>query len=200
MDTTTTRQPAPETAAERAALIEGLVPLARKAARVGRRKWPMVEWDDLLSDAYLGIICAVDKWDPERSKSLPGWAYGQAIHAIQDGMRDRDLLSRDHRDAVKAGTVEAPRMLTLDGGEDLPIDCYVGVDEAGFTAVEDADEFQWLRARVDELPNQRYRYVLTRHLNGDSGVDIAATLGVSESRVCQLRKRAEHALRQQLAA
>jgi RNA polymerase sigma factor for flagellar operon FliA len=56
--------------------------------------------DDLASCGTLGLIAAVDNFDPERQASLATYAHVRIRGAILDGLRRTDSLSRTYRSAA----------------------------------------------------------------------------------------------------
>ena len=81
--------------AARAALIERYVPLADSLARrfSGRRE-PLA---DLQQVAYLGLIAAADRWDPERGTTFSTFAVPTILGELRRHFRDRTWLVRPPR-------------------------------------------------------------------------------------------------------
>jgi RNA polymerase sigma-B factor len=82
--------------AARDALIERYVPLADSLARrfSGGRE-PLA---DLRQVAYLGLIAAVDRWDPERGTTFSTFAVPTILGELRRHFRDRSWLVRPPRD------------------------------------------------------------------------------------------------------
>jgi len=59
--------------------------------------------DDLISEAWLAAIQAVDRFDPRRGCLLKTYASAVIEHRLQDYLRVIDPLTRQHRLQVKAG-------------------------------------------------------------------------------------------------
>jgi RNA polymerase sigma factor for flagellar operon FliA len=55
---------------EREALILSQLPQVELLARRQHRKWPRIELDDLISAGTIGLILAVDRYDPSRNLKL----------------------------------------------------------------------------------------------------------------------------------
>jgi RNA polymerase sigma factor for flagellar operon FliA len=62
---------------------------------------PGSEYEDLLSQGLLGLIDAVDKFDPTRGVSFSTYATHRIRGHILDGLRSLDLLSRSSRRRVR---------------------------------------------------------------------------------------------------
>ena len=77
----------PRRARLRDEVIEAWLPLARHlAARYHGRGEPA---DDLLQTAILGLIKAVDRWDPERGVEFSGFAIPTILGEVKRHFRDR---------------------------------------------------------------------------------------------------------------
>ena len=175
-------------AASRCALIERYSGLA---ARMARRLHPAgitaVSPEDLESAGLIGLIDAVDRYQPERG--VPFEAYA--------ALRVRGAVLDELRAATGGRRSEAPVQLSLDelleaGDHALPT-----VDETGAQrAAED------LASRVESalrcLP-QRQREILARYYGQSLTLrEAGKSMGVSEARACQLHARAIASLRRAL--
>ncbi len=90
---------------DRAALIEKYRPLVERIARrMLVRLPPSVAFDDLCSAGTIGLIEAVDRYDPGRNVSFIGFARTRIRGAMVDELRDLDMLPRSLRE--KANEIE----------------------------------------------------------------------------------------------
>jgi RNA polymerase sigma-B factor len=80
----------------RAALIERYLPLARQLAR--RYQRPDEPLDDLVQVASLGLVKAVDRFDPEREVAFSSYAVPTILGEIKRHFRDRTWSVRVPRD------------------------------------------------------------------------------------------------------
>lgn len=104
---------APET---REKLILHYAPMVRKVVgRMGLRPDGAVEWDDLLNYGVLGLIDAVERFDPDRGITFETFASQRVRGAILDALRQLDPLGRLARRRVRAAR-EAIQQLTLELG------------------------------------------------------------------------------------
>jgi RNA polymerase sigma factor for flagellar operon FliA len=78
---------------ERKEAILSLLPMARKMARAVARFARHAEFDDCFSDGCLGVMRAVDSFDPTRGVLLHRYARPIIAGAILNGLRDRDPVS-----------------------------------------------------------------------------------------------------------
>jgi RNA polymerase sigma factor for flagellar operon FliA len=86
------------TSAERDALImESLTLVKHVAYRVARRLPSSIEMSDLVNAGVLGLLDAVDKFDPERGVRFNAYAELRIRGAIIDSLRDLDWAPRSLR-------------------------------------------------------------------------------------------------------
>jgi len=79
-------------------LIEAYAPLARYVVdRLNVKPGPALGYDDLLSQALVGLIDAVDRFDPGRGIKFETYAYHRIRGAVMDMLRDMDWLPRSVR-------------------------------------------------------------------------------------------------------
>ena len=81
-------------AAEREAAIVRFFPLVGTIAQAVWRQVRPVELDDLVGDGSIGLIAAIDGFDPERGMSLERYARSKILYAMLDGARRSDHLTQ----------------------------------------------------------------------------------------------------------
>jgi RNA polymerase sigma factor (sigma-70 family) len=81
--------------------IRGLVPLVRRIARRIARLVPGSDLDDLIGDGCVGVIRAVDAFDPALGPSLEQYARRVALGAMLNGIRRLDPVSERVRRVVR---------------------------------------------------------------------------------------------------
>ena len=81
--------------------IRRLVPIVRRIARRIARLVPNSDVDDLIGDGYVGIIRAVDAFDPTLGPSLEHYARRIAMGAMLNGVRRLDPVSERVRRVVR---------------------------------------------------------------------------------------------------
>lgn len=74
-------------------IIENLV-FANKLASIFKRKIHFVNYDELQSAAYLGLVEAADNFDLEKGVSFESFAKFRIIGAIKDYLREISWGSR----------------------------------------------------------------------------------------------------------
>jgi len=188
-------------AAARCALIESFAPLAARIARgMNVPVGAVAGVDDLESAAVIGLIDAVDRFEPARGVPFEGYASLRIRGAVLDEVRRVDELGRADRRRQREAAAQ---------GETGSYHGTVSLDERGYHGGAEQDEVaeryeaEDLRMRVRSamacLP-ARQREVLERYY-GDSLTlrEAGLRMGISEARACQLHGRAIQNLRRQLS-
>jgi RNA polymerase sigma factor (sigma-70 family) len=81
--------------------IRRLLPLVRRIARRIARLVPGTDLDDLIGDGCVGIIRAVDAFDPSLGPSLEQYARQIALGAMLNGVRRLDPVSERVRRVIR---------------------------------------------------------------------------------------------------
>ncbi len=81
--------------------IRALLPLVRQIARRVNRMVPSAEVDDLVGDGSVGLIRAVDAFDPNRGVPLAQYARRVVLGAMLNGIRKRDPVSERVRRTMR---------------------------------------------------------------------------------------------------
>lgn len=81
--------------------IESLFPLLRKIARRVHRLVPGASFDDLIGEGCVGLIRAVDSYDPQRGTTLEGYATKVVAGAMLNGLRRSDPVSERVRREIR---------------------------------------------------------------------------------------------------
>ncbi|MBC7741954.1 MAG: FliA/WhiG family RNA polymerase sigma factor [Bdellovibrionaceae bacterium] len=84
-------------------LIKEYAPLIKFVAqKIAIRLPPNIELDDLISAGSIGLMDAIDKWDPTRDNKFKTYAEFRIRGAILDELRSQDWVPRSVRDKAKA--------------------------------------------------------------------------------------------------
>lgn len=123
-----------EACSERERLILEHLPQVRLIARRIHERLPeSVSLDDLISTGIVGLISAIDNFDPSQNVKLRTYAEYKIRGAILDSLRDLDWASRDRR--KKAKQIEAAmaaaeqRLGRAAGEEEIAQDLGLSVEE-----------------------------------------------------------------------
>jgi len=89
------------TPADRARLCEAALPLVRRVAFIVHRRLPhYFGYDDLVGDGCVGLMRAIDRFDPAFGVTFASWAVRIVRGAMLNGLRRMDLIpERVRRDA-----------------------------------------------------------------------------------------------------
>lgn len=83
--------------------VRAMLPMVRKLARRLRRLVPSFDVDDLVGDGSIGLLRAVDSFDPQRGTRLEEYARRLVIGAMLNGIRRMDPVSERSRRIVRDG-------------------------------------------------------------------------------------------------
>jgi RNA polymerase sigma factor for flagellar operon FliA len=90
-------------AVDRDEQIRSLLPVVKKLARRLKRLVPHFDLDDLVGDGSVGLIRAVDSFDPYRGPELDDYARRLVVGAMLNGIRRMDPVSERARRIVRDG-------------------------------------------------------------------------------------------------
>lgn len=212
-------------------LVLQYAPLVKYVAGRLRTRMPdTVEQDDLVSDGVLGLMDAIERFEPARGLSFQTFAVPRIRGAIIDGMRSMDFVPRSVRDKLRV-VLRAQKALELSLGrapEDTEIAQEAGIpvqqlrdlsrqassnhanlddfdlaDELSQAAdhrVEQGDVNASLMRVVDQLADRDQVIIALYYFEGLTLAEIGLVLGVTESRVSQVHRRATTTLRERLIA
>src|SRR3954471_1613628 len=198
------------------------------AGRLRTRMPDTVEQDDLVSDGVLGLIDAIERFEPARGLSFQTFAVPRIRGAIIDGMRSMDFVPRSVRDKLR--TVNRARVALEERlgrvPEDTEVAREVGIpvqqlrdlsrqassnhanlddfdlaDELTTAAdhgIEEGDLSASLMRVVDQLVERDQVIIALYYFEGLALAEIGQVLGVTESRVSQVHRRATSTLREKL--
>jgi RNA polymerase sigma factor for flagellar operon FliA len=209
----------------RSALIECYMPLARStAARLfSARIDDSIPFDDYLQYARLGLVEAIDRYDPAREASFETFSSYRIRGAILNGLGKESELTaqrgywrtrtQERIDSLKPGAFEGGEG-ELDDFVQIAVGLAIGVlldetddelpDESPranpYAAAELSELRRIVRSAVDEL-SDRESDVIRRHYFGQWEFQmIARELGITKGRVSQLHAQALARIRRVLAA
>lgn len=182
-------------AGSRGALIERYADLAIGIARCMRiPSTSLADQDDVASAAMIGLIAAVDRFDPDRGVPFEAYASLRIRGAVVDELRRVDERGRADRRPEGAELAVSLEVLLETGTHQGP-----AVDD-GFAELHELED---LRTRVQDALGRlpaRQREVIARYYGDELTLrEAGAKMGVSEARACQLHGRAIQSLRRELS-
>ena len=198
------------------------------AGRLRTRMPESVEQDDLVSDGVLGLMDAIERFEPARGLSFQTFAVPRIRGAIIDGMRAMDIVPRSVRDKLRVVNRAQAALEERLGRvpEDVEVAREVGIpvqqlrnlsrkassshanlddfdlaDELSSATdhrVEQGDVRASLMQVVDQLGERDRVVIALYYFEGLTLAEIGQVLGVTESRVSQVHRRATTVMRQRL--
>ena len=182
-------------AGSRGALIERYSDLAVGIARCMRiPSTSLADRDDAASAAMIGLIGAVDRFDPRRGVPFEAYAALRIRGAVVDELRRVDERGRADRRPEGAELAVSLDDLMDKGAHVGPV-----VDDGFSERYEQEDLKTRVQDALGRLP-ARQREVIARYY-GDALTlrETGAKMGVSEARACQLHGRAIQNLKRELS-
>jgi RNA polymerase sigma factor for flagellar operon FliA len=167
--------------------IRSLMPLVYRLAR--QQSTPQ-DREDAIQDGMLGLIQAVDRWQPDRG-TLITFAYYRIKGSIQDGQRRMDFVGKAARRAERDGgpRQQAPASLGVallrDGGS-------ISTEPADHAAEEEFEQATYRAAhgQVDRLArrvlSERNYWIMGMYAAGTNPTDIGRAFGVTRTRIVQI--------------
>ena len=174
-------------------IVQYLTHVRALARRLQSRVPRSVALDDLVGAGAIGLMQAVDRFQPSRGLQFGTYARHRIWGAMLDFLRGEDPLSRAERREVRAAGSDSPSSVTI-SLENLPTGEPRG---ARYTSYSFADRVDLERAR--QCLSAREQQVISLLFDLDwSNREVARELGVNESRVSQIKRAALSRLRASL--
>lgn len=191
---------------------------ARMATGMARRLPPWIDGEVLATEAEMAVWRAALRFNPERGASFATWASTVVHRSLLEEVRRQSpwtrLQRQLRRESLEAGAepegwMLPPLSLSTLPSENLGNRCFAEgatLEEAILTQPsketdpEQSVERVWLAELLAGLEPRRREIVRRYFWGGESSREIAETLGVSISRVQQLRQQAQEQLRTAMAA
>lgn len=217
-------------AALRNRLVLQYAPLVKYVAGRLRTRLPEnVDADDLVSDGVLGLMDAIERFEPDRGLSFQTFAVPRIRGAIIDGMRAMDFVPRSVRDklrtvqraqlALEERLGRAPDEEELSRETGLSVSALRDLGRQGSSNHANLDDFDLAdelsnaaEHRIDEgavtasvmqavegMSERDQILIALYYFEGLTLAEIGQVLGVTESRISQLHRRAMTTLRTKMA-
>lgn len=181
------------TRATRNALILYYLPFAQAISHTVFSRLPFLEREDILSWGTLGLIEAIERFDMSRGVWFKSYAAPRIRGAILDALRANDWVPRSTRKRVRAGEEALQTVVSMDEmnqDPDAEVDLLADIASAD-TRAELAEVMGTLRTRERQV-------IAGYYFDHRTLVDISREFGVTESRVCQIHRKALGTLRWRL--
>ena len=169
-------------------LIELHLPLARSIARRFAHRGEQLE--DLAQVGAVGLIKAIDRYDPARGSPLTAYAVPTIAGEIRRHLRDRALPVRPPRHP--GGTPVVVRSVPLDE------EGAASQDAVAARGLELGEERALIEAGMRALPRRERRIVQLHYFGNLSQRGIAGELGLSQVHVSRLLRDSLGKLREEI--
>lgn len=155
-------------------LVEQYVPLANKLAFQRKRNLPrFIDVEDLRSAAYLGLVEAASRFDPELGIAFSTFAYPRVFGAIQDFLRRESMGKRgDFSKVYSLNEQEEDGACLQDTLEAKP----------------ERNHEEFLEEVSAGLGDQAKEVIRLYFIDACSMKEVGERFGVSESRISQMIK------------
>jgi RNA polymerase sigma factor FliA len=186
----------------RSQLICHYLPLVKLVARSAGRRVDESYRPDLISFGVMGLMDAIEKFDASIGVQFETYAARRIRGAMADGIRSLKWFPRgaETRSSRKIHKVVAVDFQTAQSPHGYPLAETLcdRVEQLPGDEVETAAEHQEVVRAIEHLPQRERRVVLEYYFERRCLADIGSDMGISESRACQLHRRALFALRSML--
>jgi RNA polymerase sigma factor (sigma-70 family) len=180
--------------------VEAHLGLAYAVAKRRARGCEHLREEDLIQAGALGLMRALEKFEPERGHQFSTYANWWVRQSIGRAAADQDRTIRlpigKQAQLYSRGELKRERIKSLDAelpGYESPTTLYDVLGEAGadpverLSAAEDREELKAAMLRLTE----RERFVLRQRFWGELTLqEIGAELGVTRERIRQIEKQA----------
>lgn len=188
-----------------------IVRVARMLVSDFLRTTPMLAHhrDDMLSDALHAAAVFLPKWDPGRGCSVQTFLRMKMRFAVIDGIRDRAPIGRgrwhrgvrlEHLPDWQLGTLSLEYLIECAESFGTPGDRPEGMfpDPRAEHAYVEVDARLAVEQGLAVLSDRQREVIVRIHLDGETGRDVAADWGVTESAVSQVHTKAMSRMRREL--
>lgn len=178
----------------RAELARHYLPLVDRLARKIASSTHPSHRQDVHGFGVLGLLDAIDKFKPELGFTFTTYGSLRITGAMRDGLRALSWFPRASRRRSNPGPMD--KVITVDfqsglGDRGVPLrDCVTDCDEGPEEIVSVADDYREMKRAVAHLPALERKIVMEIYYGNRRLKEIAEDLEVSESRVCQIHRRA----------
>lgn len=162
-----------------------------------------IEYDDLYQVASIGLLFAIDRFDPTFNVKFVTYASAIITGEIKKHFRDTGhfiKIPRRMYEALSHADANAPAPYsvvsyeqTLDEDRDLVIENVLGQDDDNFLIIEDKD---FISKSLQSLTGEEHTFVVARYFENNTQQQIADKMHVSQMYISRLEKKVLNKLRE----
>lgn len=173
---------------------------------LSRYPHPLAEWPDYVNLASLGLLQAIDRFEPVLQTRFQSYAEPFVKGAILKGLscyvKDRQPVSRDRLESLSGdgrfGDGDSDFEKVVNTAVDLAFGYFLElgvvnaepVDNSPLSVYEQEHRDQGLELMVGRLPERERQVIVGHYYQYLSFVELSQLLGVSKSRISQLHSQA----------
>lgn len=175
-----------------------------------------IDYDDLYQVACIGLLLAVERFNPGRGVKFTTFATPTVLGEIKRYFRDKgnfirvprrlyEIFTKAHRIRLASASAAAeeadaaesvmPQIVSLENdtlGEDVRFEHTLGCTDEGFLMVEDKD---FVNRCLEALSEIERKFIHKRYYEEKSQKQIASDMGVSQMYVSRMERRVLKKLR-----
>lgn len=176
-------------------LIVDNIQLAKKTAEIMSRKFFTADPSIILSHSYIGLIHAVEQYNPTLGYTFSTYASKRLSGAIIDGLRKEGTLSRSKNE-------EGEHIYSTESIESNIVGFLEYVDKHSKNDLEEnfmkEEDIRMLDSALNTLSEKDKQLILSYHIEGLSYPQVSQKLGISISYIEKNRVRILEHLRKYL--
>jgi RNA polymerase sigma factor for flagellar operon FliA len=182
-------------------------PLVGRIAGMAKRTLTNQDTDDLISMGVVGLVSAVERFDPDRNFKFSTYGSRRILGSIYDNLRSGSFFPRSvWKEHKRAGisvepvlSLDEPRF-TVDGEPLTRADCLVSTDEL-FGDQVSFDDFKDVLAQAIGRLNERDRaFICLKYYEGLGNAELGKVFGIATTRASIWLREAIGNLQHELAA
>lgn len=179
-------------------LDEHLPKIKWLAHKISRGRGGKTELDALISAGKVALWQSSERWDPSVSPDLWKYAYSRVKGAMLDELRQMDQLSRTAREKIKRDEVGELQWALL---KPCDMDNAINIPSHSNPERECQEGIQRnvIQTQIEKLPPRLREVVRLHFLEDEFLADIGRRMGITESRVCQLKAEALRLMRDHMS-
>ncbi|HAV15632.1 MAG TPA: FliA/WhiG family RNA polymerase sigma factor [Candidatus Pacebacteria bacterium] len=184
---------------------------------VKRFNLPILD-EGMMGEGIMALVKAASGFDPDQGNSFGSYAFWRVRGALIDYLRAQDVLSRGQRKKLRAleerefkngngddlNLNERIMLVDLGSRSQISLDAFIRGEDGNTTfldtlpdpasaaaldGIEDKEEVSMVGSFITQLPARDRRIVEMHYFEGKTLKQIGVSLGLCESRVCQLHAR-----------